>query len=529
MNVRSLAGQAAFPILLVALAAGVLIPHILSYSSVPGQDSGVFLYTAWRILEGAIPYRDVWDHKPPGIFYIDAAGLLIGRGSIAGVWLIELLSLSIAALAGFSLLKRAFGILPSFFGSVAWLVSLVFVLEGGNLTEEFALPLQFVALFLFVRAQSRGPTAWQGLAIGATGAAAFLLRQNLVGVWLSIAIYLLVSGAVSRKWRQHFTQLACVLVGGAGIIALVVVYFAAHDALASLWDAAFRYNLAYSGAELMWRVSAISSGLRTLSPSGISLLALAGWIAGACFAARAAFQDQHVEPLLYLALIGLPMEFLLVGMSGRSLPHYYMAWLPMFAVLTTWFASHYLATSTPKPQAVVEPRRVSSATVSLAALLIAMAFLPTATLVTGIVNANKGDQTRAQAVEFITESTTESDYVLMWGHEAAINFAARRLSPTRFAYQYPLYMRGYQRPDIVDEFLQGIVVNRPVLIIDTSPSNPVVPPIDAVQRQQWASASRSYQPLPEMDIVFDYIGSEYRFTGTVGESQWPVYTYAGDR
>ena len=530
MKARSIARQAALAILLVALATGVFIPHILSYGSVPGNDSGVFLYTAWRILDGQIPYRDVWDHKPPAIFYIDAVGLVLGRGSVAGVRLIELMSLSVAALAGFSLLKRAFGSLPSFFGSVTWLFSLVFVLLGGNRTEEFALPLQFVALYLFVRSQPEGPAQWRALAIGATGAAAFLFRQNLVGVWLAIAIYLLLRGAVSRNWHRLFEQFVWMFAGAAGILAIVVLYFHGRGALADFWDAAFRYNFVYSSdAKFIWRLSAIPSGLRILSQSGVSMLATAGWMAGACFAARAAFHREGTEPLLHLALIGLPVEFVLTTISGRSSPAYYMAWLPMLSVLTSWFASRLLGASTSDPQAATKPSIGNSGAVVIVALLIAVSFLPAATLVTGVVNAHAGDQTRSQAVQYISESTSEGDYVLMWGHEAAINFAAHRLSPTRFVYQYPLYYRGYQSPDIVAEFLQDIMVNKPVLIIDNSPSNGVIPPIDPLERQHWASASRSYELLPEMDSLFDYISSEYRLTGTVGDAQWPVYIYQGER
>jgi hypothetical protein len=47
-------------------------PHNLT---LPSRDSGVFLYVAWRFLNGDIPYRDVWDHKPPLVYFVDALGL----------------------------------------------------------------------------------------------------------------------------------------------------------------------------------------------------------------------------------------------------------------------------------------------------------------------------------------------------------------------------------------------------------------------------------------------------------------------
>jgi 4-amino-4-deoxy-L-arabinose transferase-like glycosyltransferase len=36
-------------------------------------DAKTYSYVAERILEGAMPYRDAWDHKPPGILYLYAA------------------------------------------------------------------------------------------------------------------------------------------------------------------------------------------------------------------------------------------------------------------------------------------------------------------------------------------------------------------------------------------------------------------------------------------------------------------------
>ncbi len=41
------------------------------------RDSGVFLYVGWRLLNGDIPYRDVWDHKPPLIYFVDALGIAL--------------------------------------------------------------------------------------------------------------------------------------------------------------------------------------------------------------------------------------------------------------------------------------------------------------------------------------------------------------------------------------------------------------------------------------------------------------------
>jgi hypothetical protein len=42
-------------------------------------DAPKYLYVARRILEGAVPYRDAWDQKPPGLHHLYAV-ILWGLG-----------------------------------------------------------------------------------------------------------------------------------------------------------------------------------------------------------------------------------------------------------------------------------------------------------------------------------------------------------------------------------------------------------------------------------------------------------------
>src|SRR5689334_23537947 len=140
--------------MIASLVTVSAVPIILSsafWTQVPGRDSGVFLYVGSAILRGEVPYRDVWDHKGPIIYFIDALGLQLGGGSQWGVRLLEWMSLSVATLAGYDTMRRMFGIFPALCASALWIFSLVVLLQGGNFTEEYALPLQFGALWLVAR------------------------------------------------------------------------------------------------------------------------------------------------------------------------------------------------------------------------------------------------------------------------------------------------------------------------------------------------------------------------------------------
>jgi len=514
------------------LVVGVLFKYSPACVEVPGRDSGLFLYAGDRVLNGGVPYLGFWDHKPPLIYFIDAFGLLVGGGSIWGVWLLEFVAVYSAALVGFVLMRPAFGVLPAFLATVTWVLSISLVLTGGNFTEEFALPLLFAALYLFWRSVEQGSCGWRGFLIGALSAVCLLLKPNMVSIPLSIVIVLLVTGVLSRRWRRTAVDLSLVLAGGAVVILVGVVYLAANNALGAFVDQVIGYNLVYPAASLRSKAESVLAGLYLLSGSGISVIAAAAWVAGIVLVWRRSRKVEGMKPLLYVALIGLPIELLLCAIPGRRFGHYYVAWLPLLALLVAFFTYGVMATwSDHRRVFEIGKVVVTRVGICLFALLIAMSMLPllSASHQTASCIAGRGEEgelaTWSQSAEYITEHTVESDYVLVWGAETVVNFLAHRQAPTRYVYQWPLYHPRYANEDITNEFLGDIMLNKPALIVDTSPTSTPVPPLDSIARQEWAY---DHPYLPEMDEVFEYIASNYRFVGAVGPGQWLVYRYTGE-
>lgn len=52
-------------LILLGVILFVLIPVTPTNMPIASRDSGVFLYSGWRLTNGDIPYLDFWDHKPP--------------------------------------------------------------------------------------------------------------------------------------------------------------------------------------------------------------------------------------------------------------------------------------------------------------------------------------------------------------------------------------------------------------------------------------------------------------------------------
>jgi 4-amino-4-deoxy-L-arabinose transferase-like glycosyltransferase len=84
--------------LVLAVSALTFLLRLPFWSRPLDMDEGLYAYGAWRMLKGLVLYRDLYDLKPPGIYFLDAlifrvagpdavnlyvaAGLLIGLASL---------------------------------------------------------------------------------------------------------------------------------------------------------------------------------------------------------------------------------------------------------------------------------------------------------------------------------------------------------------------------------------------------------------------------------------------------------------
>jgi len=433
------------------------------------RDSGVFLYTGWRILHGELPYRDVWDHKPPVIFYIDALGLAISRNSRWGVWLIEVILLFAAAYIGFVLIKRIFGVLPSVFSLLLWLLSLVFVLQGGNLTTEYTLPLQFAALFLAYHADRSKRPEWDFFLIGLTGAIAFFTKQTAIGIWIAIVIVLTVQRLISKQGRRWLREMGFIALGGLLFSAIVVVYFGVQGALRQFWSAAFTFNFVYSARtsnNIADRLDTIIKGVRPLMRAGLLQIALVGCVIAILLLI---FRRKSLEvplPLLFIGLLALPIEFMLIALPGRTFAHYYMTLLPilaLFAAVAVWGILSVIPSS----------RTITILEYVLAFLVMGLiAWFSFDDYLNQLYMYRDFTRTRP-AIEYIEQNTFPDDQILLWGSETATNFFSQRKSPTRFVYQAPLQQEGYVDEGMINEFLDDVIKNQPKFIVDTERNNPL--------------------------------------------------------
>lgn len=455
---------------ILILSAVTLLPINPLNKEFAGRDSGVFLYTGWRILNGEVPYRDVWDHKTPGIFYIDALGLEISGGSTWGVWFVELGSLFAAAFVGYLLIKKLFGIYPAIISTFLWLYTFLIVLAGGNLTQEYTLPFQFASLWLFSQWDETKPDTTRAWLLGLVGGAAFVIRQNAIGVVLAVAAYLFVEGTLSKRYKRFSVELLYLVLGSATIPLIVAIYFASQGALADLWSAAFIFNI-YDSTKGDWgsRFIALKYIIEFPVKGWLSYIAFAGWAMGAAWLLWNVRKTQsRLSKFMWMAAIAFLVEVAFVGITGRPRIPYYMTLLPIFAVFSGflfWLVFDFIE------------RNIVFRYTSLALTITILAVFAGSNVrdYLFMMDPNELPYTQTkETVDYILANTSSEEYVAVWGAESYLNFHSQRRSPSRFVYQIPLFFVDYAGEKMLVEFLSGVVEKKPKLIVATIKNGNIV-------------------------------------------------------
>lgn len=162
-----------------------------------GTDSSVFQYIGQAIMRGEMPYRDVFDHKGPLLYLYNYFGNLILK--IRGVWIFEVVSVAVAVIFGYKMARLFLNrILATIAVMVAFSGYFRFV-EGGNLTEQYALPFLFISLYIFTRYFMEKFSKVATLICGICFGAVCLLRPNMIALW---AVFVAIIFFMELKRRK---------------------------------------------------------------------------------------------------------------------------------------------------------------------------------------------------------------------------------------------------------------------------------------------------------------------------------------
>ena len=428
-----------------AVAVGTLFHLYPGNHLHPTGDSAAFVFIGKQMLKGKVPYLDYFDHKGPLLYLIEYAGLMISRGSTNGLWVVEVINMAAALVI---LVRLCF--LASERRSSVWLALLITfiacgwrIYEGGNFTEEYALPWISLALMVFFRFFQTGKySKWYIFLLGVAFSAVFLLRANMIAVWVACMPLVLICFLKEKRYRDLSICTGLFFTGVLATACPILLWLVHNNALRPFIECYFSFNLLYSAEVGMNAAMMLHLG------KVFSLMILPGV---AAFIISLATRGK--DALRRINFLCFAISFLMLEMSGRDYPHYLITILPIlsfsFADLFDWTASLQNKTG-------YEPSRM---------LLLFSCFCIFAGSLGYHVLTGKKVWPEAPAITWLKKNTVEKDDVLILGNDAWIYLASDRTTENRYFYQMPPIEIS---DEIRRDFVQELQYHPSDVIIDPS-------------------------------------------------------------
>lgn len=513
-------------VLAVAACALALAVRLVLLAQPVGGDPGIYSYVASRILDGQLPYRDVFEQKPPGILYTYAAAFFAFGRSMVAVQLIDLLAwlgtvAAVGALAHAVRRDRATTALSVTLAALFINPTLQSSFKQVGQAETFLAMWTTLGVWLAVRsAESRrivravGAGVCLGIATLYKYNAAIYLVVAAVALWVTMRRDLSQRRDPTPAWPSRRARM--LVVGFAAPLAATVAYFWMQEGLTDFYDATVRYNVEYTAgtygslleflrraAIVTWRFATMNF-LWTIGGAG-TLLLVWQWMRG-----------DRVAAVLVLFVAA---AYVAILANAKFYPQYFLQILPPLAIAGACF--------------LVAAWRVTRASgrrafgIALMALLAvhiarhtnlvrlledaaaaarhATGRLDTETYYRRFGGYDSGGDFSLLAdhrlARRIVETTRPDDPVYIYGGEPLVLFLADRRSPSRFVWNDPFVAGAYRRRYTHAHLVRELEARPPAYFIVLRNDANMIDPVESIVH---------YRSAPELQA---FVASRYEEVG----------------
>jgi hypothetical protein len=449
-----------------------------------GRDQATYAVIGRGLLHGQALYKDLWDNKPPGIFFIFAAVVRVFGSVMWSVGVVDILWLLAISVLIFDFARRHLDVAPAV---VAVIVNAAWHTAAGywNAAQpETFLTLFVLAAYLLI-ARTGGDSKSRLLCSGVLFASAFWVKYNAVAF---LPLLLLVPfidfeplDAARRKlrlripFRRWVAAIGWFAAGGALVSAIILTYFALAHSWGEFLQEQFVILPRYSHLALTRTPHYFAwAGERIARWLGM-------WTVAAFFAAVILAWKRRLlgaaAPTLVAAALALEI---------RYQPYYFETCYPFFALI--W---GYLFVEAFRGFKILA-QTCRSRNWNAARILVWIAFadlialcLPVSAVTLAVRYKALAAWTRDRGrfyenyiwpgaaehfrdalhvVDFLRRHPAPPDGIYVWGNEPLIYFLSGHRPPTRFVWNLEL-IAPWSLPEWRQELVASLHKSRPMYII----------------------------------------------------------------
>ena len=269
-------------LVLAGIVLAVLVARAQTFTDpVLGFDEQYYLLVADRWLHGAVPYVDIWDRKPIGLFMIYAAAIRLGSDPFLQYKLLAAVFVTATAYAIFRGARSDSGTGAGRFGAVVAALLYVFWLnfmggEGGQSPVFYNLPVLLAALLVHRAVERRGTLLPLGLIAMLLVGVAIQIKYTVVFEGLFFGLLLLHAG--STAWGVSPRLIGAAAAWVAVALAPTVLAYAVYAAMGHGQAFVFANFLSIFGRlpdPLLERMGGLAAIVGILAP--LAIVAVLAW------------------------------------------------------------------------------------------------------------------------------------------------------------------------------------------------------------------------------------------------------------
>ena len=248
----------------VILAVIVIILSLLKlYSSpirndLPEIDSSVFQIMGKGLLNNQTIYKDLFDHKGPVVYVINAIAYIINPN--IGLFIVETTILYIGLIFIYKTSRMFLSEKLSMISSLVYLIPIFAYLDGGNYTEEYAITFTNIAIYnilkIFFKNEYDKKSNW--IIIGTTFAINLMIKPTYIAVWIAFGIIQLIYSIKEKKVKELLKYILYMICGILIIIVPVLLYLIIKNDINSFLDAYILMNMKYSKTTIYNKIMSFS-------------------------------------------------------------------------------------------------------------------------------------------------------------------------------------------------------------------------------------------------------------------------------
>ncbi len=481
-----------------------------------GQDRGLYAYVGNAILHGQLPYRDVWEQKPPIGLYLNAlAVLLFGRNPWA-TWWFNLIWVALSAIAAFLVIKKMMGLISGTVASVLFILGVMSpkIFQGGNLMEIYALLPQVVIIGCVYRFFVTKHNHWAFLAGLVTGLA-FMTKQTSIALGISSLFVIMLVSLLLHEFKHFWLRLAGFIAGFLIPLGVALINWSSVGALNDFLDGVFIHSISYVGAGAPFLQSLFNTLTRALPVFFISKLYYIAslsfllyvitnlpWLIGRLFPNRiirkivAYIPISPVELTMLAVFIALPLEIVFASLGGRNFGHYFLSLIP--AVTTAVAYSFFKVVAFLRsPRFGGTNPHTWMGVVGIVLALFALAWMaraliderPSRAQVAGLPAAFTEQYELDDLDKYIIATTQPTDPVMVWDIRVGLNFITDRRPPQRVLFPGNLFTAANTSRSGFSEFLKEFEKTPPMLILVQKVSSIGLPFVNVPLEQMCSNGS----------------------------------------